>query len=957
MDAPGVEYEFDDPDSEYPMLEQATYDDQTGKWTFTMPAADVTVYAQFDTVKYSVDLVTTPDSEAVFVYDEEWWGHPITEAGWGHTVLVLFDKNIDEISEVESAYYVVEGSDEQIPLTETEDEGVYSFEMPKANVTVYVKLRTPSCPVTVDFGEGHDDYVEEQFGNDPDYEIDGSKVKFTMPLGSTVADAIEKINPSGTTLPKKEVNGERFMGEIAKKPLYEYRDEMALSEEKLGYNDIVITEDGITLYGLWEKQAEIKITINDSLECGTELTKNTYHSVGVLNPRPNLTVAGDASAKNESIFFTNWDIAEASNMSTGDTMTLTEDSYDAYCFLVVPWGYYLCDEISNSVEVVGGEIASFNANNFNQVFISIPVEHGEERTVTADPTCEEDGYVKQICSKCGQETTVEVITATGHDWEAPTYTWSDDNSSVTASRTCKNDASHVETETVDTTSEVTKEAKCEEKGETTYTATFENAAFEEQNKTLEDIDALDHAYGEPSYEWSDDNSSVTASRTCKNDASHAETETVEATSKVAKKATCEEKGDTKYTTKAFTNEAFTEQSKTVEGNIPALNHDWDEWTIAKAPTCEEKGTEERVCSHDASHKETREVNALGHDFGDWEVTKEPTTTEEGEETRSCKNDASHKETRSVDKLEEIKTYSIAVNQASVNLTAEEGYVSGTADEGLKEGGINQTIKATSTGTGEVEFIMVGFKDSSSYENFRVIVGGMEATVYPLEGLAPGTYTATVIIEDFDDRFETIEVPVTFTVTAKQDSEDQKQDDPEQDNPKQEDPKQDDSKQEEIRYANTEGNGTKWTKGSTVTADFTFKRSENDSVTFSHFTGIQVDEKDVDKANYTAESGSVIIKLKPAYLETLSVGEHTITAFFNDGNSASAKFTILAKSTNTNSPTSSGTAKKANVVNTSTTAPETGDNNNMLLWLMILCASMLVLVNVINARRRNTIGRR
>ena len=131
---------------------------------------------------------------------------------------------------------------------------------------------------------------------------------------------------------------------------------------------------------------------------------------------------------------------------------------------------------------------------------------------------------------------------------------------------------------------------------------------------------------------------------------------------------------------------------------------------------------------------------------------------------------------------------------------------------------------------------------------------------------------------------------------------------------------------------------------------------DDESTFAHFTGIQIDGEDVAETNYAAEAGSVIVKPKPSYLETLSVGEHTLTALFDDGNKASAKFTVVAKKASGNSTTTNSTTKKANVVNTSTTAPKTGDNSNMLLWITLLCASMLVLFNVINARRRNTMGR-
>lgn len=94
----------------------------------------------------------------------------------------------------------------------------------------------------------------------------------------------------------------------------------------------------------------------------------------------------------------------------------------------------------------------------------------------------------------------------------------------------------------------------------------------------------------------------------------------------------------------------------------------------------------------------------------------------------------------------------------------------------------------------------------------------------------------------------------------------------------------------VTYSSTEGNGGVWAKGSGKTLNFTFKRSVDDEKTYGLFTGIEVDGKAVDEENYTAEAGSVVVKLSPEYLETLSVGSHTIRALLVDG-SASADFTI------------------------------------------------------------------
>ena len=76
-----------------------------------------------------------------------------------------------------------------------------------------------------------------------------------------------------------------------------------------------------------------------------------------------------------------------------------------------------------------------------------------------------------------------VTKATGHRWGAPTYTWSADNKTCTASRVCKNNKNHVQTETVSATAKTAK-ATCTTNGSATYTATFKNAVFKPQTKKV-----------------------------------------------------------------------------------------------------------------------------------------------------------------------------------------------------------------------------------------------------------------------------------------------------------------------------------------------------------------------------------------------------------------------------------------------------------------------------------------
>ena len=126
--------------------------------------------------------------------------------------------------------------------------------------------------------------------------------------------------------------------------------------------------------------------------------------------------------------------------------------------------------------------------------------HVDEQTVkatvkTTPATCLEEGESVYTAKFDGDafetQTKAEKIAALGHDWGKPKYTWSKQDGEwfCTAKRTCKRDASHVDEETVKAAYKVTTPATTEKEGEGTYTATFENEAFETQTKT-ESIDKL-----------------------------------------------------------------------------------------------------------------------------------------------------------------------------------------------------------------------------------------------------------------------------------------------------------------------------------------------------------------------------------------------------------------------------------------------------------------------------------
>ena len=63
-----------------------------------------------------------------------------------------------------------------------------------------------------------------------------------------------------------------------------------------------------------------------------------------------------------------------------------------------------------------------------------------------------------------------------------------------------------------------------------------------------------------------------------------------------------------------------------------------------------------------------------------------------------------------------------------------------------------------------------------------------------------------------------------------------------------------------------------------------------SASFDSFKGVQVDGKTLAARNYTAERGSIEVYLKPAYLRTLTNGDHIVTILSAEGD-VSAVFAV------------------------------------------------------------------
>ena len=213
-------------------------------------------------------------------------------------------------------------------------------------------------------------------------------------------------------------------------------------------------------------------------------------------------------------------------------------------------------------------------------------------------TCTTDGKASDMqCSRCPSVETGATINALGHSYGTPSYSW--DGGKCTALRTCSRDDSHIETETVTAVVKVTQEKTCELDELSTYTASFENAAFEKQTK--EDV--------------------VTAS-------------------KLGHDFSVQQKDNTQHWKKCSRCDATTEKS----------NHGWDAGTVTTEPTCTKAGVKLFTCTCGAT--KTESVDALQHSYGT------PTYSWDGDKCtarRTCSRDGSHVET-------EIVTAAVTVTQ-------------------------------------------------------------------------------------------------------------------------------------------------------------------------------------------------------------------------------------------------------------------------------------------------------
>mgnify|MGYP001175049674 CR=1 FL=1 len=347
-----------------------------------------------------------------------------------------------------------------------------------------------------------------------------------------------------------------------------------------------------------------------------------------------------------------------------------------------------------------------------------------------------------VCTICG--TAYGGLDPNGHDWGEPSYVWN--GTSCTAEQVCSRDSSHKETETVTAAVTVTQSQSCLLDELSTYTASFQNAAFAKQTKeNVVTANKLGHDFKNGTWQSDGDHHWKKCFR-CnvtneENKAPHNWGAGV-----IKTQPTCTEDGVKTYTCSVC--------SATRTETVRATGHNWSDawmhddthhWHDCKNG-CTEKDsygphsggtancTEQAVCASCGTAYGNLDPN--GHDWGAWAVTTPATTSAAGVETRVCKRNATHTETRDIPKLTPAP--------------------SGGGSSGGSGGGSSSTPAFTVPVSGSSDTVHVSASVSGSTAEVKKIksaeldkIGTDSAVVIDLSGLNKGVTSVTLSTDTID----------------------------------------------------------------------------------------------------------------------------------------------------------------------------------------------------------------
>ena len=365
----------------------------------------------------------------------------------------------------------------------------------------------------------------------------------------------------------------------------------------------------------------------------------------------------------------------------------------------------------------------------------------------------------------------------------------------------------------------------------------------------------------------------------------------------AKAPTCTEDGNSAYWYSAAFDKYFKDENGvneiTAESTvIPAKGHGESEVKGAKEATCTEDGyTGDKVCKVCGEILERGTViEKLGHVWGEpeWNWSEDGASCKV---TFTCQNNSEHKESPNVTVTSEVKTPATCTESGVTTYMATfefngEAYTDTKEIADIPATGHNLTnipaIAPTCTEAGNIEYWYCDtcdkyFCDETATDEIALADTVLEATGHSYEN---GKCTAC---GEIDPDFKAVII---------------------------------------------EGANGSWQKGTKDGLSFT------SNAAFAHFLKVQVDGKDLDASDYAVKEGSTIVTLKAEYLETLSVGKHTL-AIVSETGTAETEFTI-----------------KAAAVADDTAVPQTGAGSNVALWIAVMLAAGTALTGtVLYSRKR------
>lgn len=255
--------------------------------------------------------------------------------------------------------------------------------------------------------------------------------------------------------------------------------------------------------------------------------------------------------------------------------------------------------------------------------------HSYVDVVTA-PTCEKGGYTTHTCSVCGSSYVDTMTEALGHDYQTVVTAPTCDAMGYTTHTCTRCGNSYVDsyTQAADHsyTSEVTKQPTCTEEGVRTFTCMNCGKSY------TESIPMIAHSYEAVRTDPDCTHMGYTT-YTCSVCGDSYKADFVDAAGHDCEATvvapTCEGYG---YTENHCKHCDYTYISEIRQ----PLGHD-DKLTGAKEATCTEPGyTGDMVCTRCGEvHSKGEEIPALGHDYGDWTTLKEADCFHTGLEERKC----------------------------------------------------------------------------------------------------------------------------------------------------------------------------------------------------------------------------------------------------------------------------------------------------------------------------------